>query len=55
MSFSYYAVNIKCYVSVNRTKYVLDWPIVPNMWLVKIGTNIFEEEMVALEDAGFHL
>lgn len=32
--------NIKRYVSGNKKRYVLDWPIVPSTWLVKIGTNL---------------
>ena len=33
----------------------MDWPIVPNTWPVKIGTNLLREEVLALEDDGFQL
>ena len=36
-------------------KYVLDWPIVPKTWPVKINSNVSKEEVVAFEDAGFQL
>ena len=34
---------------------VLGWPIVPNTWLVKIGTNLMKEEVLALEKVVFQL
>jgi hypothetical protein len=36
------------YVGGNNKAYVLDWPIVPSTWLVKIGTNLSREEVLAL-------
>ena len=39
--------DIKCCVSDNKKKYVLDWPIIPNTWPVK------REEVLTLEDAIF--
>ena len=42
-------------MSGNNKKYVLDWPIVSNMWPVKIGTNLSRDEVLVLEDAGFQL
>jgi hypothetical protein len=42
-------------VNDSKKKYVLDWPIVPNTWLVKISTNLSKDEVLALEDAGFQL
>ena len=47
--------DIKRCVSGSKKKYVLDWPVVPNTWPVKIGTNLSKEEVLALEDAGFQL
>ena len=47
--------DIKRCVSGNMKKYVLDWPIVPNTWPVKISTNLSKEEVVAFEDVGFQL
>ena len=32
--------DIKHCVNDNKKKYVLDWHVVTNMWLVKIGTNL---------------
>ena len=40
---------------VARRGYVLDWHVVPNTWLVKIGTNLSRHEVLALEDVGFQL
>ena len=47
--------DIKRCVSSSKKKYVLDLPILPNTWPVKIGTNLLREEILALEDAGFQL
>jgi hypothetical protein len=47
--------DIKRCVSGSKKKYVLDWPIVPNTWPVKIGTNLSRKEVLALEDVGFQL
>jgi hypothetical protein len=47
--------DIKCCVNGIKNKYVLDWPIIPNTWPVKIGTNLSREEVLALEDVGFQL
>ena len=46
--------DVKRYVSSSKKKYVLDWPITPNTWQVKIGTNLSREEVLALEDARLH-
>ena len=45
--------DVKRCVSGSLKKYVLDWPIVPNMWPVKIGTNLSREEVLALENVRF--
>ena len=42
-------------MSGNKKKYVLHWPIVPNTWPVKIGTDLLREEVLALENVGFQL
>ena len=42
-------------VSGSKKKYVLDWPIVPNTWPMKIGTTLSREEVLLLEDAIFQL
>jgi hypothetical protein len=33
---------------------MLDWPVVPNIWPVKIGTNLSRQEVLTL-DVGFQL
>ena len=53
--FWFYPDDIKRCVSGNKTKYVLDRPIVPNTWPVKIGTNLSRDEVLALVDVGFQL
>ena len=47
--------DIKCCVSDNTKKYVLDWPIVPNKWRMKIGINLSRKKILMLEDARFQL
>jgi hypothetical protein len=47
--------DIKRCMNGSKKKYVLDWPIVPNTWPVKICINLSREEVLALEDAGFQL
>ena len=32
---------------------MLDWPIVSNIWPMKIGTNLSKEKVLELEDVGF--
>ena len=39
----------------NMKKFVLDWPLVPNTWPVKIGTNLLRKKVLALEYVGFQL
>ena len=47
--------DIKHCVNGNKKKYVLDWPIVSNTWLVKIGTNLSRKKVLTLENVGFQL
>ena len=47
--------DIKRCVNDNKKKYMLDWPIVSNTWLVKIGTNLSREQVLALENVRFQL
>ena len=47
--------DIKHCVSGTKKKYVLDWPIVPNTWPMKMGTYLSREEVLALKDVGFQL
>ena len=47
--------NIKHCVNGSKKKYVMDWHVAPNMWLVKIYTNLSRYEVSMLEDVGFQL
>ena len=47
--------DIKRCVSGNKKPWVLDWPAIPRTWPVKLGTNLSQKEVFALEDAGFQL
>jgi hypothetical protein len=40
---------------VGRTnkKYALDRPTLPSLWLVQVGTNLIQIEVVALEESWF--
>ena len=51
----FYSDDIKRCVSGNTKKYVLDWHVVPSIWLVKIGINLLNQKILALEDVGFQL
>ena len=47
--FWFYHDGIKHFVSENKNEYVMDWPIVPNTWLMKIRFNIWREKVSVLE------
>lgn len=51
--FRFFPNDIKPCVSGNKKTYVLNWPIVPDTWLVKTRTNLLREEVLAPEDARF--
>ena len=55
VGFWFCADDIKRCVSGNKKSWVLDWPAIPRIWPVKVGTNLTREEVFALEDAGFQL
>ena len=50
-----YLDDIRCCVKSSKKKYVVNWPIVPNTWWMKICINLSREEVLALEDARFQL
>ena len=50
-----FALTTSSVVCVAVWKNVLNWPIVPNTWPVKISTNLSKNEVVAFEDAWFQL
>lgn len=39
----------------SKYKYDQDWPIILNMWSMKIGTNLSREGILAFEDVGFQM
>ena len=45
---------IRC-VHGSKCGWVHDWPVVPTVWPVAMGTNLSRREVLALEDAGFQL
>jgi hypothetical protein len=47
--------DIKRCISATKKKYVLNWPIVPSTWLMKIRTNTSKKELLAFEDKEFQL
>lgn len=53
--FWFFLDNIKCCVNGNKKKYVMDWPILLSLWLVKIRTSLLRGKMLVLEDARFQL
>jgi hypothetical protein len=42
-------------VKGSRRRWVKSRPDVPDIWPVKFGTNLTKKEILALENAGFHL
>lgn len=47
--------DIKRCVMGRKKFFVKEWPPVPTVWPIQIGTNLSREEVLALEDAGFQL
>jgi hypothetical protein len=47
--------DIEHCVKGTKRLWVLDWPQVPNVWLVLSGTNLTRQETLLLQDAGFKL
>jgi hypothetical protein len=47
--------GIERYMKVDTRLWILDWPQVPNVWLVLSGTNLTRQETLLLQDAGFKL
>ncbi len=43
--------DLICYVGGTGKKYCVDRPLVPLMWLVQVGTNLIQFEVIALEEA----
>ena len=52
--FWYFFDDIEWCISGSK-KYMLDWPLLPGTWPVKIGTNLSRDKVLALKDIGFQL
>jgi hypothetical protein len=55
MQFFFYNNDIEQCVKRSRRRWVKSRPDVPDIWLVKFGTNLTKKEILALENACFHL
>ena len=55
LNFWFCADDINRCMKGSKKKRVFDWPNIPRVWPVKVGTNLIREEVFALEDVGFPL
>jgi hypothetical protein len=55
MQFFFYNDDIERYVKDTKRRWLKSKPDVPNVWPVKIGTNLSRKEILDLEHAGFQL
>jgi hypothetical protein len=55
MQFFFYNDDIEYCVKGTRRKWIKSRPDVPNIWPVKIGTNLSRKEILDLENAAFQL
>jgi hypothetical protein len=55
MEFFFYNDDIKHCIKGTKRRWVKSRPDVPNVWPVKIGTNLSKKEILDLEQAGFQL
>lgn len=55
MQFFFCNDDINRCVNSTRRKWILSKPIVPNVWPIKMGTNLTRKEILALENTGFNL
>ncbi len=46
--FWFCADDLICCVGDIKRKYVVDWSVVPLMWLVQVGTNLTRDEVTTL-------
>jgi hypothetical protein len=53
--FWFCANDLTHYVGRTGKKYYVNRPLVPSTWLVQIGTNLIQFEVIALEEARFIL
>jgi hypothetical protein len=53
MEFFFYNDDIEGCVKGTKRRWVKSKPDVPNVWPVKIGTNLSKKEILELEQAGF--
>ena len=54
MEFFFYNDDIECFIKGTRWKWV-QWPNIPSIWPVKIGTNVSQKEILDLGSVGFQL
>jgi hypothetical protein len=55
MEFFFYNDDIERCMKGSKRKWIKSKPDVPDIWPVKLGTNLTKKEILALENAGFHL
>jgi len=55
MQFFFCNDDVERCVKGTQWKWVLSVPIVPTIWLVKLGTKLLKGEILALEASGFTL
>jgi hypothetical protein len=55
MQFYFYNDDIEQCVKDTKRRWIKSRPDVPNVWPVKIGTNLSKEEILHLENVGFQL
>ena len=51
----FYHDDIEHCFSGNKMKYIMDWPIPPNTWLVNMQTDLSRAEVLALVHIGFQV
>jgi hypothetical protein len=55
MEFFFYNDDIERCVKGSKRRWVKSKPDVPDIWHLKLGTNLTKKEILALENASFHL
>jgi hypothetical protein len=55
MEFFFCNDDIEQCVKGSKRRWVKSKPDMPDIWLVKLSTNLTKKEILALENAGFHL
>ena len=55
MQFFYCNDDIERYMKDLKWRWIKSKPNVPEIWPMKLGTNLAKKEILALENVGFHL